>query len=59
MVVLGYSRSWLNRPEVSIQIPRKEFEKLSDVAKNMLRNNPVVDELDLGPRPESYTTFQY
>jgi ectoine hydroxylase-related dioxygenase (phytanoyl-CoA dioxygenase family) len=59
MVVIGYSRLWLNRPEVDIKIPRHEFSKLSDFAKRMLRNNPIVEELDLGPKPESYTTFQY
>lgn len=59
MVVIGYSRSWLHRPEVSIQIPRSEFEKLSDTAKNMLRFNPVVDELKNAPKPESYTSFLY
>lgn len=59
MVVLGYSRSWLNRTEVSIQIPQEEYEKLSDIAKNMLRNNPIVEEIDLTPKPESYTTFQF
>lgn len=59
MVVIGYSRSWLNRPEVSIQIPRDKFDGLSDYAKNMLRNNPIVEEIDLTPKPESYTTFQY
>ncbi len=59
MVVIGYSRSWLNRPEVSINIPRNEYEKLSDQGKNMLRNNPVVEELTEELKPESYTTFQY
>lgn len=59
MVVIGYSRSWLNRPEVSIQIPRDQYESLSDFSKNMLRNNPVVEQIDLSPKPESYTNFQY
>ncbi|HXH32727.1 MAG TPA: phytanoyl-CoA dioxygenase family protein [Bacteriovoracaceae bacterium] len=59
MVVIGYSRSWLNRPEVSINVPRDEYENLSDFARNMLRNNPVTDEIDLRPKPESYTVFQY
>lgn len=59
MVVLGYSRSWLNRPEVSINIPRDEFEKLSENAKSMLRLNPIVDEIDRELKPESYTVFQY
>jgi ectoine hydroxylase-related dioxygenase (phytanoyl-CoA dioxygenase family) len=59
MVVIGYSRSWLHRPEVSIDIPRHEFEKLSDTAKHMLRNNPIVEELDHQIKPESYTNFLY
>jgi ectoine hydroxylase-related dioxygenase (phytanoyl-CoA dioxygenase family) len=59
MVVLGYSRSWLHRPEVSISIPRSEHEKLSENAKAMLRFNPVVEEIDRELKPESYTVFQY
>lgn len=59
MVVIGYSRSWMHRPEVSIQIPRSEHEKLSEKAKKMLRFNPVVDEIKDEVKPESYTTFQY
>jgi ectoine hydroxylase-related dioxygenase (phytanoyl-CoA dioxygenase family) len=59
MVVIGYSRSWLNRPEVSIQIPRKDYNCLSAFAKNMLRNNPIVDEIDLTPKREGYTNFLY
>ncbi len=59
MVVIGYSRSWLLRPEVSINIPRDEYEHLSDFAKHMLRHNPITDELDRSAKPESYTVFQY
>jgi hypothetical protein len=59
MVVIGYSRSWLHRPEVSINIPRAEYEKLSENAKSMLRFNPVVDEVSRDIKPERYTTFQY
>ena len=32
MVVIGYSRKWLHRPEVSIQIPRRVFAGLSERA---------------------------
>ena len=59
MVVIGYSRSWLNRPEVSITIPRAEFDNLSEFAKRMLRNNPVSEEVDFSPKVESYTNFSY
>lgn len=57
MVVLGYSRRWLFRPEVNIQIPRSTYETLSDRAKFWLRFNPVVDELREGE--EAYQTFAY
>lgn len=59
MVVIGYSRSWLYRPEVNIQILREEHEKLTDKARHMLRHNPIVDKLDFTPRAESYTNFLY
>lgn len=59
MVVIGYSRSWLHRPEVSIQIPREEYERLSETARRMLRFNLVVDRVERAAKPESYTTFQY
>lgn len=59
MVVIGYSRSWLHRPEVSINIPREEYEKLSPNAKNMLRFNTITDEISREVKPESYTSFQY
>lgn len=59
MVVLGYSRRWLNRPEVHIRVPRSAWEGLSDTGRQLLRNNPVVDDADAGPRGESYRAFAY
>jgi hypothetical protein len=59
MVVIGYSRSWLHRPEVSIRIPEAEFAKLTPEAKHMLRFNPIVKDLETSVVPESYTSFQY
>lgn len=43
IAVIGYSRKWLHRPEVNIQIPKLEFAKLSETAKKLLRFNPVVE----------------
>lgn len=58
MVVIGYSRRWLFRPEVSIRIPREEAEKLSKRACHLLRFNPVVESLaDIGE--EIYQSFAY
>ncbi len=59
MVLIGYSCSWLHRPEVSIKIPKQEFSRLSESSKRMLRFNPITDEIENSPKPESYTTFRY
>lgn len=59
MVVLGYSRRWLFRPEVTIHIPRAVHETLSERARQMLRFNPVVESLDDVPETEIYQAFAY
>lgn len=58
MVVIGYSRRWLFRPEVSIQVPRAAFDWLSPRGRELLRFNPVVDEPDESGR-EPYRAFAY
>jgi ectoine hydroxylase-related dioxygenase (phytanoyl-CoA dioxygenase family) len=57
MVVIGYSRRWLHRPEVSIAIPRAEHGRLSERGRAWLRFNPVVDRVELGE--EAYQSFAY
>jgi hypothetical protein len=59
MVVIGYSRRWLFRPEVTIHIPRAIHETLSERARQMLRFNPVVESLDDLPETEIYQAFAY
>lgn len=59
MVVIGYSRRWLFRPEVSIQVPRAAFENLSVRARHLLRFNPIVESLDDLPEMERYQSFAY
>jgi hypothetical protein len=58
MVVVGYSRRWLFRPEVSIRVPRAALETLSERAHFLLRFNPVVDSPDDGGE-EVYQAFAY
>jgi hypothetical protein len=58
MVVLGYSRRWLFRPEVSIRVPRETYETLSERARFLLRFNPVVERPDDGGE-EVYQSFAY
>ncbi|MGE5658838.1 MAG: phytanoyl-CoA dioxygenase family protein [Actinomycetota bacterium] len=59
MVVIGYSRRWLFRPEVSIQIPRTALETLSDRARHLLRFNPIVESLEEKPAVEIYQAYAY
>jgi hypothetical protein len=59
MVVIGYSRRWLFRPEVSINIPRAVWETLSPASKQMLRFNRVVESLADVPKEEIYQAFAY
>lgn len=59
MVVIGYSRRWLFRPEVSIRVPRASLAGLSERAKQMLRFNPIIESLDEPEEPEIYQAFAY
>ena len=59
MVVIGYSRRWLHRPEVSIRVPRAALDTLSDRARRLLRFNPVVESPDDKPETEVYRSFAY
>lgn len=59
MVVIGYHRRWLFRPEVSIRIPRATLPTLSERARFLLRFNPVVESPDDAPDTEVYQSFAY
>jgi len=59
MVVIGYSRNWLNRPEVHIDIPQATWDQLSGQARQLLRHNPVVQEIGAVAREETYKSFMY
>lgn len=59
MVVIGYSRRWLFRPEVSIHIPRAALDTLSQRGRNLLRFNPVIESLEEQPETEVYQSFAY
>src|SRR5215213_8180736 len=59
MCVIGYSRRWLFRPEVSIRIPHSTWNQLSDMSRRMLRYNPRVESLDEVNTQEVYQAFAY
>jgi ectoine hydroxylase-related dioxygenase (phytanoyl-CoA dioxygenase family) len=60
MVVIGYSRRWLFRPEVSIRVPRPVLAGLSERSQRMLRFNPVFETAEeAASMRETYRLFAY
>lgn len=60
MVVIGYSRRWLHRPEVSIRIPAEVLAALPERARRWLRFNPVFEtKAEAARSEESYRAFAY
>jgi len=60
MVVIGYSRRWLYRPEVQIRVPRETLERLPQRARQWLRFNPVFETREeAASEGESYRAFAY
>jgi len=60
MVVIGYSRRWLFRPEVNIRVPRQTLEALPERARRWLRFNPVFDTVEeASGAGETYREFAY
>jgi ectoine hydroxylase-related dioxygenase (phytanoyl-CoA dioxygenase family) len=60
MVVIGYSRRWLFRPEVNIRAPAEVLAGLPARAQRWLRFNPVfATKAEAAQRQESYRVFAY
>jgi ectoine hydroxylase-related dioxygenase (phytanoyl-CoA dioxygenase family) len=59
MVVLGYSRRWLHRPEVQIRVPQSTWNELSPIGRSLLRFNPVVADEQAVAAEEKYISFAY
>jgi ectoine hydroxylase-related dioxygenase (phytanoyl-CoA dioxygenase family) len=60
MVVIGYSRRWLHRPEVEIRVPRDVLNGLPERAQRWLRFNPVFDSVEEAiNEQETYRVFAY
>eukprot|EP01102_Stenamoeba_stenopodia_P002752 TRINITY_DN12613_c0_g1_i1.p1 TRINITY_DN12613_c0_g1~~TRINITY_DN12613_c0_g1_i1.p1 ORF type:complete len:285 (-),score=67.92 TRINITY_DN12613_c0_g1_i1:95-949(-) len=60
MCVIGYSRKWLHRPEVDVQIPKNVFDTLSARAKHMLRFERIVaPQTEVKPVEEIYESFAF
>jgi len=50
MVVVGFSRKWLRRPEVSVRVPQSTWEMLSSAQRGLLRFEPVVPDAQAAAR---------
>ena len=60
MVVIGYSRRWLHRPEVSIRVPAEVLVALPERARRWLRHNPVFEtKAEASRLEETYRAFAY
>ena len=60
MVVIGYSRRWLFRPEVNIRVPAEVLARLPERAQRWLRFNPVFEtKVEAARQEESYRAFAY
>ena len=60
MVVIGYSRRWLHRPEVEIRVPRDVLNGLPERAQRWLRFNPVFDTVEEAiNEQETYRVFAF
>jgi ectoine hydroxylase-related dioxygenase (phytanoyl-CoA dioxygenase family) len=60
MVVVGYSRRWLFRPEVSIRVPAEVLVALPERARRWLRFNPVFETMaEAARQDETYRAFAY
>jgi ectoine hydroxylase-related dioxygenase (phytanoyl-CoA dioxygenase family) len=60
MIVIGYSRRWLFRPEVSIRVPAEVLVALPERARRWLRFNPVYEtRAEAARQEETYRAFAY
>ena len=60
MVVIGYSRRWLFRPEVNVRVPAEVLVALPERARRWLRFNPVFEtKAEAARQDESYRAFAY
>jgi ectoine hydroxylase-related dioxygenase (phytanoyl-CoA dioxygenase family) len=61
MAVIGYSRKWMRRPEVSVTIPDATWGRLSPRARRMLRLETRVRTLaeSAEKAPEIYQSYAY
>jgi hypothetical protein len=59
MVVVGYSRRWLFRPEVCVRIGQSAWDALTPDERYLLRFNPIVADAEIAADGEHYRSFAF
>jgi len=59
MVVIGFSRKWLRRPEVSVRVPQSTWDALGKTQRRYLRFESVVPDAEALAPEERYRAFAY
>ncbi len=59
MVVIGFSRAWLRRPEVTVRVPQSTWAALDAEQRRLLRFEPVVPDAQALAADETYRAFAY
>jgi hypothetical protein len=59
MVVVGYNRRAHKRPQLKINIPREEWDRLSERGRKLLDINPVVESLEEADMTEAYSNLYF
>ncbi len=59
MVVIGFSRAWLRRPEVGVRVPQSTWNALDGEQRRLLRFEPVVPDAQALAADEPYRAFAY
>jgi hypothetical protein len=59
MVVIGFSRKWLRRPEVSVRVPQSTWEALDETQRRYLRFESVVSDAEAATAEERYRSFAF
>jgi hypothetical protein len=59
MVVIGFSRKWLRRPEVSVRVPQSTWDALSEAQRRLLRFETIVPDSEAAVAEERYRAFAY